>query len=400
MSLACKEALITKKNVDFSIKDSVHQVDLPKWSALLNNQNKYLSLPYLEALESGLPYFDFRYIEVHNEAEDLVGIIYCQIIKITEREISIEALNQKMGGMLPKNLLRSLDVRMLVCGNAFASGENGFLFSSEYEMEDVLNIVSSVVDEINLSEKKDDKKIALTLIKEFWPEHFKDVKGLKEQGCMEVNIDQNMVLRLNPDWETIKDYLGDLNSKFRTKAKKVYKESAALIIVDFTSENIDQYLSKIDALYQTLVDQTLFSFGRINATTLGNMKAALGEDLVFKGYFLDDKLVGFSTATFLDNALDGNYIGLDYTYNKEYCIYQRMLYDFIEKGIERNVEEIRFGRTAEQIKSGVGAEPVPMLLFAKHRNKITNAILKPFVQNIKPSDFELRQPFKQAYYEN
>jgi predicted N-acyltransferase len=398
MSIACTATPEVTTDIDFLIKESVEQIDKEKWNGLLQDQNKYLTLPYLKALEVGLSYFDFRYIEVYNDVKELIGIAYCQIIKITEREINVDALNQKMGGMLPKNILRSLDLRMLVCGNAFASGENGFLFVPSVNKETALNLVSVVVDEINLSEKKDNRKISLTLIKEFWPESFSLVQGLKGKGCMEVNIDHNMVLQVSPQWSTFKDYLSDLNSKFRTKAKKVLKESSTLSIVDFNEDNLNAYVEDINSLYNTLVDKTMFSFGRINAQTLRNVKAALGEDLLFKGYFLNGKLVGFSTATFLKDALDGNYIGLDYTYNKEYCIYQRMLYDFIEEGINRNVTEIRFGRTAEQIKSGVGAEPVEMLLYARHRNKVTNALLKPFVQNIKPSDFELRKPFKQTYY--
>jgi hypothetical protein len=96
--------------------------------------------------------------------------------------------------------------------------------------------------------------------------------------------------------------------------------------------------------------------------------------------------------------LDGNFIGLDYDYNYEYAVYQRMLYDFIKHGIERGVKYVKIGRTAEEIKSGVGAEPVEMKFYAKHRNKVTNAILKPFVQKLQPSEFELRKPFKAEHY--
>ena len=74
-----------------------------------------------------------------------------------------------------------------------------------------------------------------------------------------------------------------------------------------------------------------------------------------------------------------------------------MLYDYVELAIEKNCKELRFGRTAEEIKSSIGARPVPMKLFIKHRNPIANRILKTIVGTITPSDYELRKPFKQEF---
>ena len=121
--------------------------------------------------------------------------------------------------------------------------------------------------------------------------------------------------------------------------------------------------------------------------------------MYFKGYYLGDKLIGFSTATSFGEVLDGNFIGLDYDYNQEYAVYQRMLYDFVQHAIEIGAKQVKIGRTAEEIKSGVGAQPVEMKFYAKHRNKVTNALLRPFIQKLKPNDFNLRKPFKAEYYE-
>lgn len=106
------------------------------------------------------------------------------------------------------------------------------------------------------------------------------------------------------------------------------------------------------------------------------------------------KLIGFSSSFIFNSILDANYVGINYEFNNEYALYQRMLYDYIEFAIQRNCSELRFGRTAEEIKSSVGANPVPMKLFIRHRNPIANRILKAIVGTIKPSEHELRKPFK------
>ena len=58
------------------------------------------------------------------------------------------------------------------------------------------------------------------------------------------------------------------------------------------------------------------------------------------------------------------------------------------------VKELRLGRTAEIIKSCVGAKPVDMKLYIRHGNSISNKILKPLAEFISPSAYEVRNPFK------
>ena len=147
-----------------------------------------------------------------------------------------------------------------------------------------------------------------------------------------------MIVHLKPEWKSFADYLGAMNSKFRTKAKQVMKKSAALEIIDFTTKTLPDYVDQIHDLYNELVSKANFTFGKLNGQTLANMKATLDEHFLFKGYFLDGKLIGFSTATSFDHVLDGNYIGLDYEFNQRYCLYQRMLYDFVEFAIEKRLD--------------------------------------------------------------
>lgn len=383
---------------DAVFSESIDTLDHTDWKSVVEDKNIYLSLPYLSAIEQSLPVYEFRYIIFYDTNQEPIGVGYCQVVKITSADIDVNALSERMGGMLPKSLISTIDLRVLICGNAFASGENGFFFKEGVDLTQALKKLSDAVDEVHLAEKKKGKKIAITLIKEFWPESFDQVAKLKDCGCSEIKIDVNMVLTLDSTWKSFDDYLAALNSKFRTKAKQVLKKSRAIEIVDFDVQTIEDRLGEIDELYNTIVDRASFTFGRLTGATLLAIKKALGDDFYFRGYYLANKLIGFSTATAFDDVLDGNFIGLDYDYNREYSVYQRILYDFINHAIRIGAKSLKLGRTAEEIKSGVGAQPVDMVFYARHSNKVTNAILKPFVQNLKPSDFELRRPFKAEFY--
>ncbi len=392
------ESVSSQVDYDLEFFDSIENVNPILWDNILDNRNIYLSIPYLRALETSLKMYDFKYIVFYNQAKEPIGISYCQIIKITSADIDTAALVQRMGGMLPLNIIKRIDLRVLICGNAFASGENGFLFNKGFETQHAINLVNKAIEEIHEYEKKRGKKISITLIKEFWPASFEAIGYLKNKGCLEINIDVNMVLTLKEQWTQFDDYLNAMNSKFRTKAKQVFQKSSRIEIRKFTEETIRIHLDEIDTLYHTMVDRANFSFGRLNATTLLSVKKALGDDFYFNGYFIDNKLIGFSTATHFDNVLDGNFIGLDYDFNQEFAMYQRMLYDFVAHAIQVKATYVRIGRTAEEIKSGIGALPVEMKFYAKHRNKIKNALLKPFVNKLEPNNFELRKPFKSEYY--
>jgi hypothetical protein len=74
-----------------------------------------------------------------------------------------------------------------------------------------------------------------------------------------------------------------------------------------------------------------------------------------------------------------------------------MLYDFVELAIAKNVTELRLGRTAEEIKSCLGAQPTNMKLYIKLRNTVSNKLIKPIIESISPSEFELRKPFKSDF---
>ena len=73
-----------------------------------------------------------------------------------------------------------------------------------------------------------------------------------------------------------------------------------------------------------------------------------------------------------------------------------MLYDAVDLSIQNGIGELRLGRTAELLKSSIGAEPVNMKLYLRHRNGISNKMIGPLISSISPSEYELRPPFKKA----
>lgn len=76
-------------------------------------------------------------------------------------------------------------------------------------------------------------------------------------------------------------------------------------------------------------------------------------------------------------------------------LYLNMLYNMTEFGIENGFEKIIFGRTALEIKSSVGAEPVNMSGFIFHTNPLINKYIGKLFNSLEPEvNWQQRHPFK------
>ncbi len=380
-------------SLKYTYYNSVNDIPKTNWDMANPENNIFLSLEYLKTLEGTLSEtIKFKYILFY-ENDTPVAIAATQLIKFNSAQLKFQEFPCKISDTIKNTLFKNLDVKVLVCGNLFSCGEHGFVYNSNLiSAQKAFESLSNALLEIKKAEHSD--KPSFILLKEFWPESFNNSSYIKEQDFREFEIDVNMVLPIYKDWKTFDDYLASMRTKFRTRAKKVFKKSEKITSKDFTPEDIILYKDKIDSLYLSVIEKADFKIGKLNALTFKSLKQTLKESFVFKGYFLEEKLVGFTTSFILDDAIDANHIGIDYNYNKEYDIYQRMLYDYVDLAITKKVKELRLGRTAEIIKSCVGAKPIEMKLYVRHRNSISNTLLKPLVELISPNEYEVRNPFK------
>jgi hypothetical protein len=383
-----------KNKLKLIFYDSANLINEKHWDAINNNQNIYLSLNYLKALESALKKdIPFRYIQFYNDKDEPVAIAIAQMVKFVDKGSKYNEQLCKLSSHLKTKILNSLDIKVLVCGNVFACGENGFMYNDKISHEEAYDNLNIALYRLRKSEKINGQT-SMVLLKEFWPSNFQYSDHIKQNKYREFMIDVNMILKIHPSWKTIDDYLNSMTAKFRTKAKGVFKKSAQITSKEFDLIDVLKYKDRIEELYLLVLEKSDFSVGALNCEAFYNLKKNLTDKFIIKGYFFKDELVGFSSAFISNGNIDANYIGIDYNYNYDYAVYQKMLYDFVALAINKNVTELRLGRTAEEIKSCLGAEPTNMKLYIKLRNTVSNKLIKPIIESISPSEFELRKPFK------
>jgi predicted N-acyltransferase len=392
--------LKTKKDKSTSynwvIKKSITEINQQHWSSIEAGLNIYLSPQYLQAIE----------ISLQNELSFRYGLIYKNDIPIAIAVIVLVPfyIKPQVESNIHKHLIKLVKSHLKIlkgtaiatCGSPFACGQNGFMYAEKLSSDEAFNLLSETFNEINKAEPFN-QKLDLLLIKECWPNSIQNSNQLTHAGFRDFMIDNNMVIKISNEWKRFDDYLNSMITKFRTKAKSAYKKSAALIVRDLTLADVNSYAEKIMELYTQVVDKSEFSFGILNHQSFSILKKNIGKSFIVKGYFLNDELVGFSTAFLFNKIMDANYVGIDYSKNQAHSIYPRMLYDFVDAAIQAGCTELRLGRTAEEIKSTIGAMPINMTLYLKHNSIIKNALLKPILCQIKPTEYPHRHPFKKTF---
>ena len=388
------------KNSDYKAQffRAVEAIPAKIFQELHCTDNLYFNPKYLISLAENHPNIDFWYVILYDVHDSPIAFATIQIV-----DFFLENVQNDLKGIAEKiqKIGRSLGLitnrkpfKILTCGNTFVSGEHGiFIKSNQNKQQVIKELAKSVVQLVN-DEKQFSYKISGFMLKDFIHESLFVSDELLEYNYHSFNVEPNMLMQIDKDWHNFTDYLAAMKTKFRVKAKKAMELSFPLDIVEIDESNLQKYLPEMEVLYKSVSSKAEFNLGSFNLESYGDLKKNLGENYLIKGYVLNGRLVGFLSAMINGANLDAHFVGIDYEYNREYAVYQRMLYDYIQIAIENKLKQINFGRTASEIKSSVGAEPQNLTIYFRHKNHIPNKILRFFINKIQPTPFSQKFPFK------
>ena len=359
------------------------------WDSVNCCTNIYYSPEFLRAFEFANTDIEFNYIFIL-KGNEAVAFANTQIVTIGVETIT---KNIKMSAKI-RSLINTLfcnnHLRVLFCGNVFLSGEYGTFLK---DGEDKIETFKAIADGVKHLTKVT-KKLNSVFVKDFENESLYITDHLKSYDYAAMQVEPNMIITLKPEWHSFDDYKNVLKSKYRVKANKADSKSEVLEAHFFSEEAIETHKDQLQKLYLNTIDNADFNAQILNLDTYINLKKTFKEKFFVKGYFLEGKLVGFLSAMQNDRHLDAHFIGIDYSNNKKFAIYPRILNDYVRLGIETKSDQINLGRTASEIKSTLGAEPKALTCYCKHKKYIPNQILKPFIKNVHIKSFKQHSPFK------
>ena len=356
---------------------SIKNVDDGFLEIINPNNSVYYSRAFLHAFEVSNTQVDMRYVCISDEDTPQA----LALVQIIELSVDVILKNIKVSPFFRKILTLFFcndHIKIMCCGNVFLSGEHGISFAQNSIRQKItghigcaLNTIAKTIRPLHAIFIKDFEASALAYTRSF--EHF---------GFTNIKVEPNMLITLKPNWATFEDYKAALKSKYRVKANKADTKSEPLELRNFSKEDIELYKGELQNLYQNTTDNANFNAQVLDLNTYIELKNTYKDDFIVQGYFLDQKIVGFLSALHNNNHLDAHFIGLDYALNKTYAIYPRILNDYIRLGLEKRVAAINLGRTASEIKSTIGAVPLELSCYIKHKNKFINFLIRPFFKRI------------------
>ena len=369
--------------------NTVDEISTEQWKTLNCTSNVYFSSEFLKAFEVSNPNIDFKYIVVNNN-NNAVAIAIIQTIELS---IDVILKNIKLSSFL-KNIINFFFcnniIKIMFNGNIFLSGEHGLYICEEANKVSVLCTIAKEINTI----AKNTKPLHAIFIKDFLNSSLKLTNHFENFGFASMHVEPNMILKLDPNWKTFDNYKDSLKSKYRIKVNKADSKSSSLTERLFTEDDFATYKDELQSLYENTIANANFNAQVLNLDTYIHLREVYHESFIVKAYFKEDKLVGFLSGLANNNHLDAHFIGLNYDLNKTHAIYPRILNDYVRIGIEKQVSHINFGRTASEIKTTIGAIPVDLTCYIKHKRPFINAIVKLFIKRIQIKSFKQHTPFK------
>ena len=385
--------LNSNQNFDYKVVYTAKEINLNDWNSI-SDDNIFLDIDYLVTIEETTSdVHQFVYVLYYDAIGTPIGKSIFQVLKYDTETFNFDSVPCRFQNRILKSFLNK-QIGILIAGNIFATGENAFCFQNDINDSKIFENISSVATKL-LQQKK---SINYIVFKEFFPDNDFANKILKQQKYLKFNIDVNMVFDLKSHWNQFDDVMLDYRTKYRSRINKVLLKSSDIVVKDFSVDDIKKHSERFQNLYAQVLKNSNFNLGIFNIDTFIGLKEKLPNKYKVFGYFIDNKLIGFRSSILKNGTLETSFVGIDYTYSLKNNVYPKMLVDFINEGLKYNATSIGFGRTAETMKSVFGAKPLNMNLFVKSRSEFGKPLLRLIVQNIKPTAFKLRNPFKKEFY--
>ena len=344
-----------------------------------NNINK-IEADHWNAFDSLNPFMKYNFLKFFNNSQKHVKhwYILSKNIRIYANSFSFDFSKfLNYGGVTLYNILfRFFSLKVLYFNNSFLT--NISFFHSSLSTVSFENILRKINRHINFH---------IIVI----PEPLFKKLDLNKP-VFRIEIESDMILKINKKWNNIEDYKSNLKTKYRKKINIIEKKSNTISIYTIPSNEYCKYSSDIQKLFNNIFTNTSFSGPLFNTIIFKEMIKS--NQLKLDGYFLNNVLVAFSTEMHLNNDMYSYFVGFDKVLNKSYSLYARILLEQISRAILLKRNNLILGRTANEFKSNFGAVARKSYVWIHIPNIILNKFLYPFLCNIKLKTWKQRSPFK------
>lgn len=372
----------------FKVYKSIREIPENEWIQFVPNSRFFLSYSYLSTLEKSSPELDYIYV-LYYKNNILKGLSSFQVA-----DFNGDALRKYMPdtNFVVKFILnKGLDLiksKLLVLGNLIFTCETGWYFDplfSEPHRDKIL------FEMIRIARKQISKKTIGIMINE--ASGIRQHQSYKCQGFHLFEVENKMVFKSRL-FDNFNEYDEKLISKYRVRKNKIYQLNKNIESFEINAYNFQKFQKDIQHLFKNVIEKSKFKLLDLDQDYFKVFIEEQPQKFKLIGFREKDTLLGFVSYFEINQEIEVHYIGLDYNYNQSNKLYNFMLYKMIELGINENKMEVCMSRTAQEIKSTVGAQPERVYSFLKITNVFLNILTPFFLSRLKPKIWSPRSVFK------
>lgn len=372
----------------FQIFGSVKELPTD-WNKIIGQQNIMLSEEYFHVLEESKPENMKCFFVGFFADETLIGGALFQYLNFIEHKtFQKDEVLCSVRNFLAKKFTKDV----MILGNNMLTGQNGFYFDTSKIHTDK---AMSLLNDASTTLQSRYRRSSLIIFKDYQKPFLKNFDERKFKRFFRFSVQPNMILNIKPEWKAFENYVDDFSKKYRARLKSAKKKLEGIQKIELDFKAVKMHQKEMNVLYQNVAENAPFNTFFLTNHHFENIKQNLQENFKVFGYFSDDKLIGFYTLIINNQDIDTYFLGYNKEIQKEKQIYLNMLFDMTEFGITNQFKRIIFGRTALEIKSTIGAEPVEIFGLIKHNNKAINTFIEKIFSSLNPKvEWLQRKPFK------
>lgn len=376
--------------MSYTFKKFKSSSEIPSdWNTVIGQHNIMLSKEYFETLETSSPEnMNCFYVGFFSADELIGGALFQYLNFIEHKTFQKDEVFCDVKNFVAKKFSKNV----MILGNNMLTGQNGFYFdASKITIDQLIPLLDEAVQDM----QRQEGKTSLIIYKDYQASFVKYFQGKDHQSFYRFSVQPNMMLRLKENWLSFEDYLNAFSTKYRTRAKTAKKKIVGIEKSEMNLDEIKNHQKEMNLLYQNVAENAPFNTFFLTENHFESMKESLKENFKVFGYYLNEKLIGFYTLILNGKDIDTYFLGYDKGLQKEKQIYLNMLLDMVEFGIDKKFNRIIFGRTALEIKSTIGAQPVEIFGLIKHNNSLINLFMEKIFTSLNPAvEWIQRKPFK------
>jgi len=372
----------------FAIADSIHYLDPAQWDSVTESHSVFLSRAYLHVLESAGPENSRQRYALVFRGNTAVAAVAAQSIRASAAQVPKSEKKKPVAGSLKR-----IQQNVLICGNLLSWGPHGVAFAPG---EDPTLLWPGVAEALYRIRRADRllSSTDMVMIKDIPHEMMQSADALKRISYRSVETEPNMVLTVSPNWNSFEDYLAALTSSYRKTARKIFEEIRAAGCVVESLGDVSEFTEQIHSLYLQVHHRQRMRLATLKPEFLPTLASTFGSGFRCTVIRKENEILGFVTTLKDRDIAVGYYIGFDSRANAELPIYFRLLQAVVEDAIQLGCRQISFGRTALEPKARLGAKPVPIHVWVRHRVPTMNILLRGLMQTISHEEAPDRSPFK------